>query len=187
MTNEIVKPAASSKTEAQAVVSSEKPNPIIKENAAALVQSAIEEKAAIVVSENASSLVPQDTAFKTISKENKMILESESANVRYSRNKRVFQAVGVQRNEQEAQFVTKSTQAKTAAKKQAPLYVINGKAVSDGETSAEMETISKDEIDTFEVFTEPLYVINGEQYSEEELFGEKPTSPYAPFEQATNF
>jgi len=182
VTNEIVKPADSiSTSEVQALVSTEKRNPMIKEDAAEIVNSAIEERADIVISENASSLVSQDTVFKTISKENKMIIESESvANAGYSQSKRVFQAVGVRRSEIEARVVDKTKQEDSKAKKQAPLYVINGKAVSAEQSSADMETLSKDEIDTYEVFTEPLYVINGVQYSEEDLFGPNPTSPYAP-------
>lgn len=182
VTNEIVKPADSiSTSEVQALVSTEKRNPIIKEDAAEIVNSAIEERADIVVSENASVTVSHDSIFRNSSKKDKIILESESvANVGYSQNKRVSQAVGVRRNELEAQVVEKTKQEESKAKKQAPLYVINGKAVSAEKSSADMETLSKDEIDTYEVFTEPLYVINGVQYSEEDLFGPNPTSPYAP-------
>jgi len=182
VTNEIVKPADSiSTSEVQALVSTEKRNPMIKEDATEIVNSAIEERADIVISENASSLVSQDTVFKTISKENKMVIESESvANAGYSQSKRVFQAVGVRRSEMEARVVDKTKQEESKAKKQPPLYIVNGKAVSAEQSSADMETLNKDEIDTYEVFTEPLYVINGVQYSEEDLFGPNPTSPYAP-------
>jgi len=179
VTNETAEPATSEdNSETKGFVSTEKTNPIIKENAAEIVQSAIETRADFVVNEKASNMVLNDSVFEHLSKDKEVHQENESvANVGYSSNKKVFQAVGVQRNE-EAQFVAKSKEAEVVAKKQAPLYVINGKAVTEEKEMNEYK--NADEIDTFEVFTEPLYVINGIQYSEEELFGEKPTSPYAP-------
>ncbi|RAK25122.1 hypothetical protein B0I03_101282 [Flavobacterium aquaticum] len=51
----------------------------------------------------------------------------------------------------------------------------------DGELTKEsLSNLSPDDIDSIIELKEPIYFINGVEYSEESLFGENPTSPYAP-------
>lgn len=51
----------------------------------------------------------------------------------------------------------------------------------DGKMSEKsLENINPEEIESIIELKEPIYFINGVEYSEESLFGEKPTSPYAP-------
>lgn len=51
----------------------------------------------------------------------------------------------------------------------------------DGELTKEsLSNLNPDDIDSIIELKEPIYFINGVEYSEESLFGEKPTSPYAP-------
>ncbi len=67
--------------------------------------------------------------------------------------------------------------------KKNPLIVIDGEAVTDNKNVAKQANLNSIEIDNIEILKQPLYIINGVQYSEDELFGEKPTSPYAPLEK----
>lgn len=51
----------------------------------------------------------------------------------------------------------------------------------DGELSKKsLSNLNPNEIESIIELKEPIYYINGVEYSEESLFGEKPTSPYAP-------
>ena len=51
----------------------------------------------------------------------------------------------------------------------------------DGKMSEKsLDNINPEEIESIIELKEPIYFINGVEYSEESLFGEKPTSPYAP-------
>ncbi|WP_333808504.1 hypothetical protein [Flavobacterium sp.] len=53
--------------------------------------------------------------------------------------------------------------------------------VIDGEANKKsLAEINPDEVVSVIKLKEPVYFINGEEYSEESLFGENPTSPYAP-------
>ena len=55
------------------------------------------------------------------------------------------------------------------------LVLIDGK-LSD----KKREDLSSDEMEEMVELKNPIYIINGEEFSEESLFGEKPTSKYAP-------
>jgi len=75
--------------------------------------------------------------------------------------------------------------ARQQAPKQAPLLVLNEKAMTaktDREIQKKInsELSEKGQPDSVTVLTEPLYIINGVEYTEESLFGTHPTSPYAP-------
>ena len=51
----------------------------------------------------------------------------------------------------------------------------------DGKVSKKsLNNINPEEIESIIELKEPVYFINGVEYSEESLFGENPTSPYAP-------
>ena len=55
------------------------------------------------------------------------------------------------------------------------LVVIDGKV-----SKKSLTNINPDEVESVVELKEPVYFINGVEYSEESLFGENPTSPYAP-------
>ena len=55
------------------------------------------------------------------------------------------------------------------------LVLIDGKLSKN-----EISNLDVDKIDSIVELKEPIYYINGVEYSEESLFGENPTSPYAP-------
>lgn len=55
------------------------------------------------------------------------------------------------------------------------LTLVDGKL-----TKESLSNLNLDDIDSIIELKEPIYFINGVEYSEESLFGENPTSPYAP-------
>jgi UTP:GlnB (protein PII) uridylyltransferase len=55
------------------------------------------------------------------------------------------------------------------------LTLVDGKL-----TKESLSNLNPDDIDSIIELKEPIYFINGVEYSEESLFGENPTSPYAP-------
>lgn len=55
------------------------------------------------------------------------------------------------------------------------LVVIDGKV-----SKKSLNNINPEEVESIIELKEPIYFINGVEYSEESLFGENPTSPYAP-------
>ena len=67
--------------------------------------------------------------------------------------------------------------------KLAPLYVVDGKAVTGTKNDAVHAKINPDDATSIDYLSEPLYIINGIEYSEEALFGPNPTSPYSPLNQ----
>jgi len=69
-----------------------------------------------------------------------------------------------------------TTQEKDKKTANDDLVVMDGK-VSKKTLSSIFDT---NEIESIVELKEPIYYINGVEYSEESLFGEKPTSPYAP-------
>lgn len=95
---------------------------------------------------------------------------------------KIFDAIGVH-NEIEAK---QDKPSGLLANKNAPLVVIDGKAITSRANSINdsdkkaLSDLDDDEIENVVELKEPLYVINGVYYSEEELFGSNPTSPYAP-------
>lgn len=68
-----------------------------------------------------------------------------------------------------------TTQEKDKIAANDDLVVIDGKA-----SKKSLTNINPEEIESIVELKEPVYYINGLEYSEESLFGENPTSPYAP-------
>lgn len=91
---------------------------------------------------------------------------------------RKYETVSVQHNQMEVQSMNDYNAAPQAVAKTNPLVVIDGKADNKG-----LSELKGDDIESIVELKEPLYIINGVPYSEEELFGENPTSPYAPLHQ----
>jgi len=68
-----------------------------------------------------------------------------------------------------------STQDKDKKIANDDLVVIDGKL-----SKKSLNNLNPDEIESVVELKEPIYYINGVEYSEDSLFGENPTSPYAP-------
>lgn len=119
--------------------------------------------------------------------------KTDNSNIGYfDYNKRKFDAVGVVRNDQKESSSSQESAKKTVQikTKTDPLLVIDNKAITSKDASTygkvsneELAKIKSADFETVVYLKEPLYVIDGKHYSEEELFGEKPTSPYAPLSE----
>lgn len=83
------------------------------------------------------------------------IYAARSSNMKYE----------LQINEKESKIQSKSE----------PLVLIDG-YLSD----KKKEDLKDEDFETYVELKDPIYIINGEEFSEESLFGEKPTSKYAP-------
>lgn len=89
--------------------------------------------------------------------------------------------------EREAFAAKAAGQQAEKAKKSTPLVILNGKAMShsndakrDEMMQAELPNLQPENVESLVVLDEPLYIIDGVYYSENDLFGNNPTSPYAP-------
>jgi len=71
--------------------------------------------------------------------------------------------------------LAETTQEKDKEAANDDLVLIDGKL-----SKKSLSNLDSDKIDSIIELKEPIYFINGEEYSEESLFGENPTSPYAP-------
>lgn len=75
-------------------------------------------------------------------------------------------------------------------KKPAPLVILNGNAMAhsndvkkDKMMQNELPNLNPENVDSLVILDEPLYIIDGIYYSENDLFGNNPTSPYAPLDK----
>jgi TonB-dependent SusC/RagA subfamily outer membrane receptor len=75
-------------------------------------------------------------------------------------------------------------------KKPAPLVILNGNAMAHSDDSKkdkmmqnELPNLNPENVDSLVILDEPLYIIDGIYYSENDLFGNNPTSPYAPLDK----
>ncbi|WP_445719093.1 hypothetical protein [Flavobacterium sp.] len=71
--------------------------------------------------------------------------------------------------------LAETTQEKDKEAANDDLVLIDGKL-----SKKSLSNLDSDKIESIIELKEPIYFINGEEYSEESLFGENPTSPYAP-------
>lgn len=92
-----------------------------------------------------------------------------------------------EREAAKAAFADKSAQK---AKKNAPLIILNGNAMAhsddvkkDKMMQNELPNLSPENVESLVILDEPLYIIDGIYYSENDLFGNNPTSPYAPLDK----
>lgn len=76
------------------------------------------------------------------------------------------------------------------AKKSTPLVILNGNAMANSDEvkkdkmmQAEITNLQPENVESLVVLDEPLYIIDGIYYSENDLFGNNPTSPYAPLDK----
>lgn len=166
--------------EPEAVLETPITNPLIKKDASVILKNQIESASEVVANDNI--VVPPAAVQEIIAKESEakdQVSKSYGYNARNSsdflRSKK-SEAVSVNRMD-DADKIQKQVSA--APQKTAPLFVVDGKAIS-GKNRHQTNTA---EIEDIMVLKEPLYIINGKQYSEQELFGPNPTSPYAPLNQ----
>ncbi|KAF2517368.1 hypothetical protein [Flavobacterium foetidum] len=90
----------------------------------------------------------------------------------------------------EAARVAYAERSSAKAKKSSPLVILNGTAMAhsnevkrDKMMQEELPNLNPENVESLVVLDEPLYIIDGIYYSENDLFGDNPTSPYAPLNQ----
>lgn len=96
---------------------------------------------------------------------------ASSNNVFYPNKGKIFAA----RSSNMKYDVLINEKEKSIQEKNDALVVINGEL-----SKKKREELSSSEMDDMVELKNPIYIINGEEFSEESLFGEKPTSKYAP-------
>ncbi|WP_343695220.1 hypothetical protein [Flavobacterium sp.] len=89
-----------------------------------------------------------------------------------------------------AKVALAAKQSSARAKKSAPLVILNGNAMAhsddvkkDKMMQSEMTNLEPENVESLVILDEPLYIIDGIYYSENDLFGNNPTSPYAPLDK----
>jgi TonB-dependent SusC/RagA subfamily outer membrane receptor len=176
------------------IVDAEIPSPQIKKEAGKILQQQIEKPTAVAVQEN---IQPDIVATeKNPDDDSDVVLKSKKASAPISRpgrfqKGRAFDAIGISRKDSEAPAIEadKKSEAQIIGNAQAPLVIVDGKAITGKEalginsiTDGIAKIDPKDEKEIV-VLKEPLYIINGHYYTEQDLFGPNPTSPYAPLNQ----
>ena len=112
---------------------------------------------------------------------------AEEENVVVAKEKMEMMNSYSETKEKESARLAFSAKQSQMAKKSAPLVVLNGNAIAhkddvkrDKMMQTEMSNFQPENLESLVVLDEPLYIIDGIYYSENDLFGNNPTSPYAP-------
>lgn len=150
-------------------------NKLIKEDAPEILRKQLKAVSAVAIQETVAQEVEISATKDVQITENQNRVSNKIVSIKASH----YEARGVQQSGES--FVADEQQV---VRKPNPLLVVDGQAVKEGRNyqkslDAAMKKADNGD-DEILVLTEPLYIINGTQYSEEEMFGENPTSPYAP-------
>lgn len=173
---------------------------VSKEEAVKILEKQKEKQEAVAVQEtvspNVQYLEPQPLADKKIAVET----IAAAAPVQVNRFEEVNDAIqseetapamgSFKMNERESAKVAFAAKETQRAKKAAPLVILNGNAMAhsneakkDKMMQNELPNLNPENVDSLVVLNEPLYIIDGIYYSENDLFGNNPTSPYAPLDK----
>lgn len=165
----------------EAIVTNEKPNPIIRKNADAILKKQLNDQEPVGYHPQVNPKIMSGAVIlhDTIKSERTDMELAKSKQKATPFANRIFEAKTVQKEELDDKMVTgftaSSSTAKKAQSKPDPLVVVDGEAVKSG-----LKNVNADEVESIVSLPDPLYIINGVHYSEESLFGKNPTSPYAP-------
>ena len=173
--SEITVSADSTKTKtpnANAVVTLESTNPAIKTNAEQILQKQIKPSTQVAVSEGtkADDNLASPNSISTVTQgyfKSPTVAKTEEYKSESKKEKTKDVEV----------FIDKKNQVSND-KMEEPLVVIDNKVEKKN-----IKDIEFDEADSLVVLKEPLYIINGVEYTEKEMFGQNPTSPYAPLKK----
>lgn len=175
---------------------------VSKEEGIKILEKQKEKQEAVAIQEtvtkapNIEYLEPQPLADKKIGAET---IVAASAPVQQNRAEEdnVFQSEeaapeksSYKMKERESAKVAFAAKESQRAKKAAPLVIMNGNAMAHSDDAkkdkmmrAEIENVRPENMDSLVILDEPLYIIDGIYYSENDLFGNNPTSPYAPLDK----
>ncbi len=154
-------------------------SPQIKENAADILKQQTAKQKGLALNDTVSPKILEETvvADKIATLQRHAADESTGTHGTWLVD-RNFNSRGVTQVEM-AKTAAPATASEKASKKEAPLYVVDGK-----KGNKEMaEELDANEMSSLVTLPDPLYIINGTQYTEKELFGPNPTSPYAPLDK----
>jgi len=155
-------------------------NPIIKKDADKILEKQISNPNTVAIVEESASNLKDNETVSTEKDKNLASTQKEVMKIKMSSKSNSWKvennnsARSVVYAETAMDEVAKSEEPATL-KKQKPLVLIDDKLQKGGYSS-----LNDDEIESLVELPEPVYYINGVEYSEEELFGDHPTSPYAP-------
>lgn len=117
------------------------------------------------------------------------IAEEEDNNI-ISKKEKTFEMGYLSTQERESAKVAFAEKSAQKAKKSAPLVILNGNAMAHSDDAkkdkmmrSELPNLNPENVDSLVILDEPLYIIDGIYYSENDLFGNNPTSPYAPLDK----
>ncbi|MWB96429.1 hypothetical protein GON26_18860 [Flavobacterium sp. GA093] len=86
--------------------------------------------------------------------------------------------------------LAKSESQAQMSRKSKPLVVLNGNAIAHSDDTKrdkmmqdELPNLKPENVESLVILEDPLYIIDGVYYSENDLFGNNPTSPYAPLDK----
>lgn len=147
----------------EVVVESIKPSPALKENIN--LENAKTSFAAEEITADVQFKIQNETSEKG------QYNSASSNNAFYPNKGKIFAA----RSSNMKYDVLINEKEKSIQEKNDALVVINGEL-----SKKKREELSSSEMDDMVELKNPIYIINGEEFSEESLFGEKPTSKYAP-------
>ncbi|MBP4138257.1 hypothetical protein [Flavobacterium geliluteum] len=166
------------------IVSSSSSNMIPKAEASQILDKQINQEPVAIadVSHNEGFALP--VAEEAVAYENKANNESIQKEEKASASQ-YLQA------EKKASFESETSKKQVPmARKSAPLVVLNGNAMSHSDDAKkdkmmqeELPNLSPANVESLVILDEPLYIIDGIYYSENDLFGNNPTSPYAPLDK----
>jgi hypothetical protein len=175
-----------------AVVSSDSPL-IPKEEAISILKAKAEGKGAVAIQE-ASATTVDTQLFVAPVMAMEEVAASAPAKSEYQENevdnmlsKKEAASEMAYSKEKERQSAKVAFSAEQRAQKNSPLVILNGRALSHSDDAkrdkmmqAELPNVKPENVESLVILDEPLYIIDGIYYSENDLFGDNPTSPYAP-------
>ncbi|MGL2966733.1 hypothetical protein [Flavobacterium sp. XGLA_31] len=167
-------------SEKEALVVTDSTKPVIRKNAAALLQKQIKTatQEQVALNETFNPKQNQITSESITASEAQYLLSPVASEAPTWKND-VKEAVKRKAESKDLEmFINKETIAKNA-RPDDPIIVVDNK-VSSLQLINKMEA---SQIDSIVILKEPLYIINGVYYSEKEVFGPNPTSPYSPLNQ----
>ncbi|KRB57683.1 hypothetical protein [Flavobacterium sp. Root186] len=169
-----------------------------KEEAAKILEKQIKQQERVAIQEIASSTdvvaTPNYDAMPALSAPAAVAVESEYSEEETEVSKakdKIDVSSGYSRKMEKETFKASSAEMQSQrAKKSAPLVILNGNAMAhsdevkkDKMMQAEITNLQPENVESLVVLDEPLYIIDGIYYSENDLFGNNPTSPYAPLDK----
>lgn len=162
----------------EAIVSTEKRHPLIKDNATQIIQEKLKKQQDVAFEETtqAPALMSQEDA---IAEEQSDELAKKEEQHHFATQK--FNSVSVMRNNAIAphNLTQKADEAVAVQEKSNPLVILDGKAMEDVSAKSYLYG-NQENFETIAILPNPLFIINGVEYTEQELFGPNPSSPYHP-------